>query len=58
VLPRARELAQTLAVRPELISTYMREVFRQGADGPSAGSTPISAAFGKLALVDTEHPNP
>jgi hypothetical protein len=57
VLPRARELAETLAAQPELISTYLRDVIRQDA-GSSAGSTPISTAFGTLALVDPEHPAP
>jgi enoyl-CoA hydratase/carnithine racemase len=56
VLPRARELAETLAARPEVISSYVRDVIRQDADASSTGSTPISAAFGRLTLVDPEHP--
>jgi enoyl-CoA hydratase/carnithine racemase len=39
VPPRARELAETLAARPELISTYLRDVIRQDAGTASAGST-------------------
>jgi enoyl-CoA hydratase/carnithine racemase len=55
VLPRARQLAETLAARPELISTFLRDVIRRDTGTPSAGSAPISAAFGRLALVDPEH---
>lgn len=56
VLPRARELAETVAARPELISSYLRGVIRQDAGTSSAGSTPLSTALGKLAFVDPEHP--
>jgi enoyl-CoA hydratase/carnithine racemase len=56
VLPRARELAATLAASPELISTYLGDVIRQDAGASGTGSTPISTAFGRLALVDPEHP--
>jgi enoyl-CoA hydratase/carnithine racemase len=56
VLPRARELAEMLAARPERLSTYLRDVIRQDAGTSSTGSTPIGTAFGRLALVHPEHP--
>jgi enoyl-CoA hydratase/carnithine racemase len=55
VLARARELADTLATRPELIGTYLHALIGQDAGASSAGSTPISTAFGRLALVEAEH---
>jgi enoyl-CoA hydratase/carnithine racemase len=56
VLRRARELAETLAARPERLSTYLRDVICQDAGTSSTGSTPIGTAFGRLALVHPEHP--